>query len=186
MAKAFSALEKNILKAKGLTAPQLARLAKAGIRGREDFKTVGDAATLAELVPGLKKDVAAAVLAWATGGTGPTPDKPGKLLIDSSDVVYCTHCQAKQPKDYKSGDLCPACGREAEPVLACFWCSATGPGRFCRQCGAEFVPAPELDLAVLLKRDGLAKDEVPKRLKSMSDEDKKALWGRLRKSRAGF
>ena len=185
MAKSFSALEKNILKAKGLTAPQIARLLKAGIRGRDDFKTVGDAVTLAELVPGLKKDVAAAVLAWATGAAAPS-DKGGKLLVDSADVVYCTHCQAKQPKDYKSGDLCPSCGREAEPVLACFWCSATGPGRFCRQCGAVFVPAPELDLAVLLKRDGLPKDEVPKRLLGMSDEEKKVLWGRLRKSRTGI
>lgn len=185
MAKSFSALEKNILKAKGLSAPQIARLVKAGIRGRDDFKTVGDSGTLAELVPGLKKDVASAVLAWAVGAEAPS-QKPGKVLVDSSDVVYCSHCQAKQPKDYKSGDLCPACGREAEPVLTCFWCSATGPGRFCRQCGAEFVPAPELDLAVLLKRDGLAKDEVPKRLKSLSDDDKKALWGRLRKSRSGY
>lgn len=48
--KTFSALEKNILKSKGLSDAQLKKLAKAGINNREDFKTVGDAATLADLV----------------------------------------------------------------------------------------------------------------------------------------
>jgi hypothetical protein len=182
MAKAFSPLEKNILKAKGVTDALLKKLLKAGIKGKDDFKTVGDAGTLAELVPGLSKESAAKVLAWASGTEAPSA-KGGKVVVDSADVVYCVHCGAKQPKDYKSGDLCGACGKEAEPVLACFWCSATGPGQFCRQCGAEFVPAAELDLAQLLKREGIAKDDVPKRLKAMSADEKKTLWGRIRKSR---
>jgi len=182
MAKGFSTLEKNILKAKGLTAAHLQKLLKAGIRGREDFRTVGTAATLSELVPGLRSEVAQAVMAWAGGDSGDgTP--PGKVVIDSSDVVYCVHCKTKQPKDYHSGDLCISCGKQAEPILACFWCSSSGPGKFCRQCGAEFVPTAELDLAVLLKRDGLPKDEVPRKLKSMSPAEKDALWGRVRKSR---
>ena len=185
MGKAFSTLEKNILKAKGVTDALLKKLVKAGIKGKADFKEVGDAATLSELVPGLSKADAAKVLSWAAGaGSDDAPAKPGgKVVIDSADVVYCVHCGAKQPKDYKSGDLCGACGKEAEPVLSCFWCSATGPGQFCRQCGAEFVPAAELDLAQLLKREGIAKDDVPKRLKAMSDDEKKTLWGRIRKSR---
>src|SRR5882672_11803418 len=71
MPKTFSALEKNSLKTKGLTDAQLKKLAKAGINSREDFKTVGDAATLAELVAGISKAAAAAVMAWAGGGAAP-------------------------------------------------------------------------------------------------------------------
>ena len=187
MAKTFSALEKNILKSKGLSDAQLKKLAKAGINSREDFKTVGDAATLADLVAGISKDAAAAVMAWASGG-GSAPSSGGggggtSVVVDSPDAVYCIHCRTKQPKDYKSGDLCVSCGKQAEPILSCYWCSSSGPGKFCRQCGAEFVATSELDLAVHLKREGLSKDEVPKKLISMSAADKDALWGRIRKSR---
>jgi hypothetical protein len=48
-------LERNILKAKGLTDEQLARLSAVGIHSKADFATVGDANTLAE-VSGLPKD----------------------------------------------------------------------------------------------------------------------------------
>jgi hypothetical protein len=182
MAKTFSALEKNILKSKGLTDAQLKKLAKAGITNREDFKTVGDAATLADLVAGVSKDVAAAVIAWATGSAAAAA-VGGNLLVESADAVYCIHCRTKQPKDYNSGDLCVSCGKQAEPILSCYWCSSSGPGKFCRQCGAEFVATSELDLAVHLKREGLSKDEIPKKLRSMSAADKDALWGRIRKTR---
>ena len=178
MPKTFSPLEKNILKSKGVSDALLKKLQKAGIKSREDFKTVGDAATLAGLVPGLSAGVAEKVLAWAGGAVG-----GGKVVVDSADVVYCVHCGTKQPKDYKSGDLCTSCGKQAEPILSCFWCSSSGPGKFCRGCGAEFVATAELDLAVLLKREGLPKDEVPKRLKAMSAAEKEVLWGRVRKGR---
>ena len=181
MAKGFSTLEKNILKTKGLTDAQLKKLATAGINARGDFKTVGDAATLADLIPGLKPDVAAAVIAWA-GGSGDVGGG-GKVVVDSSDVVYCVHCKTKQPKDYTSGDLCVSCGKQAEPILSCFWCSSSGPGKFCRQCGAGFVSTAELELAMLLKREGLAKDEIPAKLAGMSAADKDVLWGCVRKSR---
>ena len=183
MAKTFSALEKNILKAKGLTDAQLKKLAKAGITSREDFKTVGDAATLAELVSGVSKDVAAALIAWATGGAATQSGGGGGVIVESADAVYCIHCRTKQPKDYNSGDLCVSCGKQAEPILSCYWCSSSGPGKFCRQCGAEFVATAELDLAIHLKREGLPKDEVPKKLKGMSAAEKDALWGRIRKTR---
>ena len=186
MAKTFTTLEKNILKSKGLNDAQLKKLAKAGINTREDFKTVGDAATLAELVAGINKDVAAAVIAWATGGAssgkGGVP-AGGGVVVESADAIYCIHCRTKQPKDYNSGDLCVSCGKQAEPILSCYWCSSSGPGKFCRQCGAEFVATSELDLAVHLKREGLSKDEVPKKLMAMTAADKDALWGRIRKSR---
>lgn len=184
MPKTFSALEKNILKSKGLTDAQVKKLAKAGINSREDFKTVGDAGTLADLVAGLSKDAAAAVMAWATGGAAPAANGGGgNVVVESADAVYCIHCRTKQPKDYNSGDLCVSCGKQAEPILSCYWCSASGPGKFCRQCGATFVATSELDLAIHLKREGLSKDEVPKKLMGMSGAEKDALWGRIRKSR---
>jgi len=187
MAKTFSALEKNILKSKGLTDAQLKKLAKAGINSREDFKIVGDAKTLADLVSGITKEAAAAVMAWVGGGAAPASVGGGggspSVVVDSPDAVYCIHCRTKQPKDYNSGDLCVSCGKQAEPILSCYWCSASGPGKFCRQCGAEFVATSELDLAIHLKREGLSKDEVPKKLIGMSAAEKDALWGRIRKSR---
>jgi len=183
MAKTFSALEKNILKSKGLSEAHLKKLAKAGVNSREDFRTVGDAGTLAELVAGISKDTAAAVMAWATGAAASSPGVAGSVVVDSPDAVYCIHCRTKQPKDYHSGDLCVSCGKQAEPILSCYWCSASGPGKFCRQCGAEFVATSELDLAIHLKREGLSKDDVPRKLKAMSAAEKDALWGRIRKSR---
>ena len=184
---AFSTLETNILTAKGLTAANLEALTSAGVSSKDDLKTVGDAATLGELVPDLAIGVADRVMAWASGNTAataaPGPVPVGKMLLDTSDVVYCVHCSAKQPKDYKSGDLCVACGRQAEPILSCFWCSASGPGMFCRSCGARFVPPAELDLALLLKHEGIPKDDVPKRLLEMSPADKDLLWGRVRRRR---
>ena len=180
MPKSLSPLEQNILKAKGVGPAQLKSLAKAGIACRADFATIGDAATLVQLVKGLDPAVATAVMAWATGAYQPAV---GNVTIASADLVNCVHCGAKQPKDYKTGDLCVACGKQAEPILACYWCGSSGPGKFCRQCGAGFVPTAELDLAVHLKREGLPKDEIPKRLAAMSASDKDVLWGRIRKSR---
>lgn len=176
---ALSELEKNILRSKGLDERQLARLSEVGIGAKADLLTVGDAATLAALT-GLPEELAAAVMAWGVGAA--TVAAP-PVVLEGGDFVFCTHCRARQPKDYTSGDLCPACGRQAEPILACFWCGHSGPGKFCRSCGAQFVPTGELDLAVLLKRDGLPKDEIRKKLDSLTAAEKDALWGRVRKAR---
>ena len=188
MSSEFSTLEKNILKAKGLSEAQVAALMEAGVASRGDLQTVGDASTLAELVPDVDPGIASKVMEWATGRSqagapGPSTLQTGNVLLDTADVVYCVHCHAKQPNDYKSGDLCIACGTQAEPIHSCFWCSASGPGHFCRSCGAEFVPTGELDLAVLLRHEGLPKDEITKRLRTMTPADKDVLWGRVRKSR---
>jgi hypothetical protein len=186
---ALPALEQAILRAKGLSEAHLEALAAAGVSSKADFATIGDAATLGQLLPDVPADVAAAVMAWAVGEppastTGATGSSgPVSVVLDSGDVVHCVHCGAKQPKDYSSGDLCTACGKQAEPILSCFWCAASGPGTFCRQCGAEFVATAELDLAVLLRREGMSKDAVPARLRAMTQEDKDVLWGRVRKSR---
>ena len=184
----FPILEQTILKAKGLTEDNLAFLNTAGVASKKDFATIGNMETLLEVMPGLEKEVARKVMEWAVGpaaGAGHSMESvtsaASKMIIDSSDVTYCIHCNARQPKDYKAGDLCPSCGKQAEPVQSCYWCSQSGPGKFCRGCGAEFVPLAEFDLAVLLKREGLPKDEISQRLRSMSGPDKDILWGRVRR-----
>ncbi len=179
MADGFTTLEQNILRSKGLSDEQLAALVTVGVSSRADFATVADVTTLRELMPGLDPDVAARVMQWAVG----TPAAAGRVVLDTSDAVYCVHCQAKQPKDYSSGDLCTNCGRQAEPTESCYWCGASGPGRFCRSCGATFVPTAELDLAILLRRDGLPKEEIPRRLAALSPDERDALWGRVRHAR---
>ncbi len=170
--KTFSVLERSILMSKGVSEVQLEKIVKNGIRGREDLRAVGDAATLAALAD-LPLDTAARVMAWALGLEN--------IVVESADLVRCMYCGTKQPKDYKSGDLCVSCGKQAEPIMACFWCGSTGPGKFCRRCGAEFVPTGELELAILLKRDGLPKGEIPEKLRGMSQADKDVLWGRARR-----
>jgi hypothetical protein len=174
---AFSQLEKNILMAKGVTEAALKKMISAGIRKLEDFRTVGDAITLKELT-GLASSVAAKVMEWATGGGA-----GGKVVVESADSVHCVTCGKKQPTDFKSGDLCVYCGKQAEPVFSCYWCAGSGPGKFCRSCGAVFVPPGELELAILLKQDGLSKEEIPDKLKSLSPAEKEALWGRVRARR---
>ena len=194
MSDQLSVLEQNILKAKGLSEEQVAALPGLGVATRGDFATVGNTETLLEIMPGLDPAVAQKVMEWALG-RGDTPngsgasggsnagDATGRVVLDTSDAVYCVHCQGKQPKDYSSGDLCVNCGKQAEPTESCYWCASSGPGKFCRSCGATFVPTAELDLAVLLRRDGLPKDDIPKRLSDMTAADKDALWGRVRHSR---
>ena len=190
MATEFSILERAILKAKGLTEEQLTALGAMGVLVRSDFEQIGTVMTLLELMPELDPEVAIRVLEWAlpavpvaaapaaaAGGMMPT------IVVDSSDAVYCTNCNHKQPKDYTPGDLCVSCGRQAEPIEQCFWCGASGPGRICRNCGAQFVRTAELPLALLLRRDGLSKDEIPRRLAESTADEKDQLWGRVRRGR---
>lgn len=184
MSTAFSPLEHKILQAKGLSDDSLGTLTSLGVGCKDDFLTVGDAATLRQLLPEIAQSVADDVMAWATGVTpSMTGATTGAITVESSDVVYCVHCKARQPKDYSSGDLCTTCGKQAEPILSCYWCSSSGPGTFCRQCGAEFVATADLDLAMLLRREGIPKEAIPERLRLMSAADKDVLWGRVRKSR---
>lgn len=191
----FSRLERAILLAKGLNEEQLARLTELGVGSRADFGLIGNVVTLLELMPDLDTAVAVRVLEWAVptsvstmateAGVNPAANSgpPPTIVVESADVVYCTNCHTKQPKDYTPGDLCINCGRQAEPIEQCFWCGASGPGKRCRNCGAQFVPTSLLPLAMLLRRDGLSKDEIPRRLAETSDEEKEQLWGRVRRAR---
>lgn len=182
----FTLLEQNVLIAKGLTAEQLNQLAAIGVRAKADFATIGDTATLLEVMPALDPAVAAKVMEWAVGASAVASapvaqPAAAKMVIDSADAIYCSHCNARQPKDYKTGDLCPSCGKQAEPVQSCYWCASSGPGKFCRGCGAEFVPLAEYELAVLLKREGVAKADIAQRLKEMPQAEKDSLWSRSRR-----
>ena len=171
-------LAKNILISKGLSEQSIARLVEAGVHNKEDFRLIGDAATLSELA-GVDEKTAQKIMSWALGEAA--ANVLPKIVMQPTDAVLCVHCGARQPKDHKSGDLCVACGKQAEPIMACFWCGATGPGKFCRQCGAEFVPAAELELGILLKREGVPKSEIPEKLRRMEQKEKDALWGRARR-----
>lgn len=187
MTTEFSLLERTILKAKGLTEEQVAALGAMGVQGRADFEQIGTVLTLLELLPDLDPGVATRVLEWALppvpATVASTPMVLPPITVDSSDAVYCTTCNHKQPKDYTPGDLCVNCGRQAEPIEQCFWCGASGPGKRCRNCGAKFVPTAELSLALLLRRDGVAKDDIPRRLLDATPEEKDELWGRVRRAR---
>lgn len=188
----FSILENNILRVKGLTDEHLQQLTGLGILSKDDFQTIGTFATLLELLPDLDPETARRVMDWALPTATPSPaafapearhDREGPLVINSSDSVYCVHCHFKQPKDYTPGDLCPNCGLQAEPIETCYWCGSSGPGRYCRVCGAAFVGTAELPLAMILRRDGVARDDIPPRLQSMTPGEKEALWGRVRRAR---
>jgi hypothetical protein len=195
MATEFTLLERNILKAKGLSEEQLAALGEMGVQSRADFEQIGNVVTLLELLPELDPDVAVRILDWvlpstsagiaASGAAGnalpAAPPQP--IIVESADVVKCTNCGHKQPKDYTPGDLCVNCGRQAEPIEQCFWCGSSGPGRFCRSCGATFVRTSDIALALLLRREGLSKDEIPRRLAEATAEEKEEMWGRVRRAR---
>lgn len=180
-------LFQKILASKGVSEEQIAALTECGVNAKDDFATIGDAKTLMD-VAGLEEAVAEELMAWALGqsaAVAPTAaaSQPANITIDSADIVYCSHCQTKQPKDYKSGDLCLNCGKQAEPSNTCYWCSSLGPGKFCRACGSEFVPVGEFELAALLKRDGNSKDEIAGKLKAMDQDEKDRLWERARRPR---
>ncbi|MFB9991614.1 hypothetical protein ACFFLM_06495 [Deinococcus oregonensis] len=191
MTASLNPLLRNILKLKGLTEEHLAQLTELGLTSREDFRSVGDAATLLELLPNLNPSTAARVLLWALSNSGPAPESPlppppemgNSVVVNTTDSVFCTHCQFKQPKDYHPGDLCPNCGLQAEPIETCYWCGASGPNKYCRACGAAFVATADLPLALILRRDGMAKDDIPAKLNQISEAEKAALWGRVRRAR---
>lgn len=180
----FSSLEINILKSKGLDDQNIAAMNTAGISSKADFMVIGDAQTLADVAK-MPLETAKKVMEWASGKTtnDSGTDKNPTILVDNSDTIYCSYCKQKQPKDYKSGDLCVSCGKQVEPIATCYWCSTSGPGKFCRSCGAVFVPIGELELALYLKSEGIAKEEIAPKLLKMTAEEKATLWEKVRRPR---
>src|SRR5690606_8323054 len=183
-------LLENILKSKGLNNDHLTALAEDGIQQKADFEMIGETQTLIDIT-GLDEETADKIMLWAVGAktqqevitqqVNETPQQP--IVVESADMVKCVHCGTKQPKDYKTGDLCLSCGNQAEPVLNCHCCFSSGPGKFCRSCGSEFVPSADFEIALFLKREGESKNAIVKMVKEMTLQEKENMWARIRKNR---
>ncbi|APA93696.1 hypothetical protein VSP10_13775 [Myroides odoratimimus] len=185
----FPKLLEHILCKKGATLEDIKALAEAGIMTKEDFVIIGDTRTLIEITA-MNVETAHIIMQWALGtqastgiGVAESIAKQEAVVIESADIVKCTHCQAKQPKDYKVGDLCLSCGLQAEPVHNCYWCLSTGPGQFCRTCGAEFVASSDYEVALQLKMEGESKSSIGKLVKEMTAIEKENIWAKIRKGR---
>lgn len=184
----FPKLLESILRKKGATTEDIEALADAGIQSKEDFVMIGDTRTLIE-VTAMDIEIAHVIMQWALGtqaaslAVAETVVKQEAVIVESADVVKCAHCQAKQPKDYKVGDLCLSCGLQAEPVHNCYWCLSTGPGHFCRSCGAEFVASSDYEVALQLKLEGESKSAIGKLVKEMTAVQKENIWAKIRKGR---
>ncbi|MBL3657927.1 hypothetical protein [Fulvivirga sediminis] len=186
----MSKLLVNILKSKGLTDEHITALELSGVCSKDDFTMIGDYQTLMD-VTGVDEEASQKVMSWALGASAPVATN-GKesdgssntpIIVESSDVVKCVHCGAKQPKDYETGDLCISCGLQAEPVLSCHWCYSSGPGKFCRECGSEFLGASDYEIGLFLKKEGESKNSIVKLVKEMTAQEKEAIWAKIRKSR---
>lgn len=178
----------NILKSKGLGDDHIAILEDAGISGKADFEFIGDQQTFMDIT-GLDEEVSRKVMEWAVGKpkqvsqeTQPEENRQ-QIIVEGSDVVKCVHCDTKQPKDYKTGDLCLSCGNQAEPVLNCHWCLSAGPGKFCRECGSEFVGSSDFEIALYLKREGESKNAIVNMVKNMTGQEKENMWAKVRRAR---
>ncbi|MBB4119591.1 rRNA maturation endonuclease Nob1 [Mesonia hippocampi] len=181
-------LIEKILRSKGANDEQISMLVEAGIQSKADFETIGDTQTLIDVTE-MDEAIAESIMQWAVGKPAQQVTVPEEtttnrepIVVESADVVKCIHCDTKQPKDYKTGDLCISCGMQAEPVLSCHWCYSTGPGKFCRSCGAEFVASADYEVALYLKQEGESKNAIPGLIKEMSANDKENVWARIRKN----
>lgn len=184
----------SILLSKGLSEEQIAVLEAAGIMTKSDFQTIGDADTLMEIIE-IDPERSQKLMNWAVGEPVSSRNEQnskneeaglhtaGAIIVEGADVVKCVHCGTKQPKDYKTGDLCLSCGNQAEPVLNCHWCLSAGPGKFCRSCGSEFVASSDFEIALLLKREGESKNAIVNLVKNMSAQEKETMWAKIRKAR---
>jgi len=60
------------------------------------------------------------------------------------ESAICEQCGARQPREWRAGELCTRCGGAVRAEQRCAGCSRWTPrAKFCRHCGAELLP-PEL------------------------------------------
>lgn len=60
------------------------------------------------------------------------------------ESAICEQCGARQPREWRPGELCTQCGGAVRAEQRCAGCSRWTPrAKFCRHCGAELLP-PEL------------------------------------------
>ncbi|MBL3657928.1 zinc ribbon domain-containing protein [Fulvivirga sediminis] len=85
-------------------------------------------------------------------------------------VLYCEQCDAQQPNDWKSGDLCVQCGGAVREEVRCAWCAHTTPnGKFCKHCGNEVQSDANFGPARILKSLGVDQLELTKKLNELSE-----------------
>src|SRR5690554_4552064 len=100
----ISKLLSNILRSKGLDDDHIEALEEAGISQKDDFQLIGDYQTLMDMT-GIDEEISINVMSWAVGlpiekeTQEERAESKGAIVVESSDIVKCVHCDAKQPKD---------------------------------------------------------------------------------------
>jgi len=85
-----------------------------------------------------------------------------------ASVIYCENCDAQQPNDWKSGDLCGQCGGAVREELRCAWCAKTTPkGKFCKHCGNEVQEDKNFGPARILKSLGVDQLQLTQKLSEL-------------------
>ncbi len=85
--------------------------------------------------------------------------------------AICDSCEARQPTDWKAGDLCTTCGAVARRERRCHWCVKYSPeGRFCRSCGGETVADELFAPARMLKAAGVDQFSIAAKLASLDTD----------------
>jgi hypothetical protein len=85
--------------------------------------------------------------------------------------AICESCEARQPSDWKPGDLCTTCGAVARRERRCHWCVKYTPdGRFCRSCGGETVTDELYAPARMLKAAGVDQFSIASKLADLDND----------------
>ncbi|GAA5023619.1 hypothetical protein GCM10011506_06610 [Marivirga lumbricoides] len=85
-------------------------------------------------------------------------------------VIYCESCDAQQPNDWKSGDLCHQCGGTVREEVRCAWCAQNTPkGKFCKHCGNEVQSDRNFGPARILKSLGVDQLALTQKLSELED-----------------
>jgi hypothetical protein len=89
------------------------------------------------------------------------------------EILFCEHCNARQPVDWQAGDLCVACGKLARSEIRCGWCARMTPeGAFCRHCGFELADPLFYGATRMLKAEGVDKFALNERMKTLTGAHK--------------
>jgi len=99
--------------------------------------------------------------------------------------VVCTECGIRQPREWRPGELCGACGQPVRVEQQCPWCSSYSPaGRFCKKCGCELVAPLQFGAARMLKDAGVDRFSLGARLRELDPEQVATLQRRYDEQRA--
>jgi len=85
--------------------------------------------------------------------------------------AVCEQCDARQPVEWRAGDLCSHCGNSVRQEVRCGWCTEWTPnGKFCRECGTGLVPQNQFGATRMLKHAGVDQFTLPQRLAELDPE----------------